>query len=426
MPTARLEDIDRVVSRATPQPSNGHAVRRVTGSANIPITPEGHEQAEEMAEKYSEKFDHVFCGPEQRSIETAEKFGHPIVLKGLAAWSRGSYEGYPAKSVAPAMKALILNPTKIPPGKSPMSGQPGESYSAFWKPLGHVMRTLKDVLKPEERILLVTSGGNLQAIDQLAESNFPAKLSPEDLKKIAACPYWSDTGRLFRLTDDGLEKVSDNKESGSVYLCEHAFTKFNGPPADSKNGGGPNQPENKAGPAGAEEHDYSSTQVNLPEDIANKIREFSAKIPDHHLAKDGRETEPHITLLWGVHSADPDESAEALKSHRHIKAELRHTSLFPASAKHPEHDVLKMEVHSPDLHSARSKLNSAVKNTQTFPSYRPHVTIAYLKPGEGKKYAGKMIPGVSGRSTKFDHVEFSSKNGEKTKMPLTGHQASSK
>jgi broad specificity phosphatase PhoE len=226
MPEAHIRDVVRVTQRAKPEPTNGHAVRRVTGSADIPITPEGHEQAEEMSARYSERFDHVFCGPEQRSVDTAEKFGDPIILKGLDAWGRGSYEGYPAKSVAPAMKALILNPSKVPPGKSQISGKPGESFSAFWKPLGHVMREVKRSLKPNERILLVTSGGNLQAIDELAKDGFPAKLDAKNLKAIAESPYWSAVGAMFKLTDDGLKKVTDNKDS-AIYAMEHAATNFN-------------------------------------------------------------------------------------------------------------------------------------------------------------------------------------------------------
>lgn len=208
---------------------NNGQVRRVTGSADIPITADGKKQAVQMSAKLSEPFDHVFCSPEDRSIQTAEEFGDkdPIILKGLDAWYRGSYEGQPAKKVTYAMRNLILHPDVRPPGVSPISGKPGETFSEFWGPLGHVMRTMKEHLKPDERILLVTSGGNLQAINELAGDGFPAKLTPKELKKIAACPYWSDTGQLFKLSDDGLSKVSDNKESNSIYVCEHSKTAFN-------------------------------------------------------------------------------------------------------------------------------------------------------------------------------------------------------
>lgn len=226
MGTSHIKDVAKVVIRAAPEPTNGHAVRRVTGSSDLPLTPEGQKQAEKMSDGYSEQFDHVFCSPEQRSMETAEKFGDPVQLKGLDAWYRGAFEGLPAKTVKHQMRALILNPNTKPPGVSPISKKAGESFNEFWHPLSHVMRELKRSLKPNERILAVTSGGNLQVVDQLASDNFPTKLSKKDLEKIAACPYWSDTGQLFKLTDKGLEKVDDNKEP-ALYLCEHSKTDFN-------------------------------------------------------------------------------------------------------------------------------------------------------------------------------------------------------
>lgn len=201
-------------------------IRRVTGSSDLPLTVEGQQNAKEMAESYSEPFDHVFCSPEQRSIDTAKKFGKVIVIKGLDAWYRGAYEAQPAKLMESAMRNLILNPTVKPPGRSPISGMPGESYLAFWKPLGHVMRTLVAQVKPEERFLIVTSGGNLQAISELAPDNFPQTLSEKELKKIASRPYWSEVGTLFKLSGDGLKPVTDNKQHG-IYAMEHQETAFN-------------------------------------------------------------------------------------------------------------------------------------------------------------------------------------------------------
>jgi hypothetical protein len=227
MPEAHISDIARVTQRAKPEPTNGHGVRRVTGSADIPITAAGEKQAEEMAAEIIHAFDKVFCGPEQRSVETAKYFSDdPIELKGLDAWARGSYEGQPADKVKAQMRSLILNPNMKPPGKSPISGQAGESFNAFLKPLMHVMRTVTEHAKSDERILLVTSGGNLQSVDELTPAGFPMQPDKDELEKIAAKPYWSATGTLFKLTSGGLKKVENNDAAG-IYLCEHFKTAFN-------------------------------------------------------------------------------------------------------------------------------------------------------------------------------------------------------
>jgi hypothetical protein len=38
-----------------------------------------------------------------------------------------------------------------------------------------------------------------------------------DLAALAAKPYWSVIGQLFRLTDKGLQKAADNKEPGIYF-----------------------------------------------------------------------------------------------------------------------------------------------------------------------------------------------------------------
>jgi hypothetical protein len=95
------------------------------------------------------------------------------------------------------------------------------------------MRTIKESIKPIERLLLVTSGGNLQTIDELASENFPPKLSNKDLEKIANCPHWSVASTLFRLTNKGLEKVSDNKQPG-IYCWEHSSVVFDSTGSENK------------------------------------------------------------------------------------------------------------------------------------------------------------------------------------------------
>jgi hypothetical protein len=187
----------------------------------------------------SAPFDHVFCGPEQCSIETATMFGDPIVLKGLDAWYRGAHEGKPAQLVQEAMRALILHPDIKPPGFSPISGLPGETYNEFLEPLMLVMRELKRAIKPDERFLAVTSGGDFQAINQMAAVGFWGKPDKKQLEEIASSPYLSQTGGLFRLTDKGLEEarvipsdsiggvvpltICDNKEPG-IYLLAAEYS----------------------------------------------------------------------------------------------------------------------------------------------------------------------------------------------------------
>jgi len=60
------------------------------------------------------------------------------------------------------------------------------------------------------------------------------------------------------------------------------------------------------------EHKFSSTQVNLPAEVADRIVAFGKRIPDADLADNGRETEPHITVKYGLHGWDAKFAEEAL------------------------------------------------------------------------------------------------------------------
>ena len=188
------------------------------------------------------------------------------------------------------------------------------------------------------------------------------------------------------------------------------------------------EPNKKQRPPG-QVHDFSSTQVDFPPEIAQHIIAFGKAIPDKDLAKeegtgyggasagDGRETEIHTTLKYGLHGTDPKPVADSLKGEGPVKVKLGENL---ATSENPEHDVLKIDVHSPDLHRMNKKVADANEHTDTFPDYKPHLTIAYLRKGAGDKYSG--LSKFEGMEATIPHVTFSSKNGAKTKIPLTGDQ----
>ena len=170
-----------------------------------------------------------------------------------------------------------------------------------------------------------------------------------------------------------------------------------------------------------EEHSFSSTQVNLPQEHADAILAMAKTIPDKDLSPDGRAgdseaTAPHVTVKYGLHTADVEKVRDVLKDEPPVTVTLGKTSLF----QNDEHDVLKVDVDSPDLHRLNATIAKALKTTDTFPDYRPHVTIAYLKPGKGKDYLGDET--LSGRTMTIDALRFSTKDGKIYEIPLTGQQ----
>lgn len=161
-------------------------------------------------------------------------------------------------------------------------------------------------------------------------------------------------------------------------------------------------------------HEFSSTQVNLPEDVARDVRGQAAAIAEEDLAEDGRETEPHVTVKYGIHGDDAARVRELLADEPPVRVTLGETSLFENEGG----DVVKVDVDSPDLHRLNAKIAGAVENTESFPEYKPHVTLGYVKPGRGKKYAGNAA--LAGREVVIDRIVFSDRNGNRTEIPLGG------
>lgn len=162
------------------------------------------------------------------------------------------------------------------------------------------------------------------------------------------------------------------------------------------------------------EHEFSSTQVNLPEPIAGKIRRWGHQfVADEDVdPKEGREDEVHVTVLFGLHADEPDEVEEALEGTGPVRLTLGKTSIFECA----EYDVVKLDVESEDLHRLNKKLADCCQHTQTHPTYKPHCTISYVKKGRGKKYVGNDK--FAGTSVEINEVLFSNKNRVKTAVIL--------
>lgn len=129
---------------------------------------------------------------------------------------------------------------------------------------------------------------------------------------------------------------------------------------------------------------YCSTQFNLP---PIGIKAFAKEIPDSDIydkeENTGREKEPHVTVLFRIKNNDPQKVKKLVRKNNigPIKITLGQTSVF----ENEKFDVLKVDVKSPQLRKLRKLFENNLSNDKKFNEYHPHVTIAYLKPGKGKK-----------------------------------------
>lgn len=122
----------------------------------------------------------------------------------------------------------------------------------------------------------------------------------------------------------------------------------------------------------------------------------------------GRENEQHITILNGLYKENNDnEIKEAIQSIVFTEPIiiLQYLSLF----ENDEYDVLKFDTDYKDLYKM-NKVLSNFSHIDDYQDYQPHCTVAYLKPGIGKKYIRKLeIPIIA----KPGKIIYSKYNDEK-------------
>jgi len=121
----------------------------------------------------------------------------------------------------------------------------------------------------------------------------------------------------------------------------------------------------------------------LPETIKNKLPEIDLD----DVSDDGIEKQHHITLLYGLHeSVSWKECKNKLENFDPISdVKLTNITFFD----NDDADVLICEVESETLHKMNKKLKT-LPHQETFPEYKPHMTIAYLKKGCGEKYTREI------------------------------------
>lgn len=170
--------------------------------------------------------------------------------------------------------------------------------------------------------------------------------------------------------------------------------------------------------------DYSCVMAILPPFIIEKILAFGLNIPQEDIYEKegyGRELIPHITILYGLLSPDPQEVRELFYSNKDIKlfqVTLGKISLFEPKDK--DYDVVKIEVKSEAINKL-NKLLSTLPNENEFPEFIPHITIAYVKKGKGSNYNNDKT--FVGEDVGIDKVLFSDNTGKyKTVIELPSNE----
>lgn len=141
------------------------------------------------------------------------------------------------------------------------------------------------------------------------------------------------------------------------------------------------------------EYKLSSTQINLPPEHADFLVQWGrTNIPDKVLfteeADNGRETEPHVTVLYGLTEPTPGSClTDILDDFPVFEVDFGLVSIF----ENEKYDVVKLSVESPLLRVLHAQIKAQCSNEYKFPDYQPHCTLAYVLPGEGARFKGRAV-----------------------------------
>jgi 2'-5' RNA ligase len=131
------------------------------------------------------------------------------------------------------------------------------------------------------------------------------------------------------------------------------------------------------------------------DDLEPTMASIQAKIAEDELYEEegdrtfGLENEPHVTVLYGIHSDEVDEK-EVLEMIEKIEWKqpimINKVGLF----ENEKYDVLKLNANAEWLKEANAKLCENLPYSNDYPNYNAHVTVAYLKPGKGKELLERL------------------------------------
>ncbi len=167
--------------------------------------------------------------------------------------------------------------------------------------------------------------------------------------------------------------------------------------------------------------DYSSTQVNLPDDLSASVVGWGTEnIPDQDIYTDyeepnyGREPEPHVTILYGLYEKNAQKIRYIIENEKPLDIRLGAVTIFH----NDNFDVIKIDVKCKALHELYSILSDKFPHKKTHPIYIPHITIAYVKKGKGKDLNNNDF--FQGKKFTAKQILFSNKNGIKSFLSLRG------
>jgi 2'-5' RNA ligase len=176
--------------------------------------------------------------------------------------------------------------------------------------------------------------------------------------------------------------------------------------------------------AGETRYKFGNTQANIPDDsdAAAALNEFRDKIPNEHLAGDGKDVGSggnHVTVRYGIRGDDTDGIRKYIEVQKPFTARLGKTDVFPPTPNSKGAAVVHAQVISPELERMNEEIQKRGDfEPPSFDNYTPHATIAYIDPDRAEEYKGRGE--LEGAEFPVDTISINDRNGSQTAVKMKG------
>lgn len=169
-------------------------------------------------------------------------------------------------------------------------------------------------------------------------------------------------------------------------------------------------------------YEFGSTQANIPvdSDAHKALSSARASIADDDLAGKGKDVgDNHVTVRYGIQDNETGDIEKYLRQQAPFEVKMGKTSTFPVNKNTEGAAVIKADVDAPELHRMNAEIAKHGNFKESdFPDYKPHATVAYVKPEAVSKYVG--MDETDGKTFPVKSVAISSREGKLKEIPLEG------